>query len=325
MALFIIAVLIVFISTGICALVEAALFAVPLPHIRNLAQSHHRAGPLLEKFKAKMEHPISAILILDTLLGVCGATIAGSQARILFGAENVIWFSVAMSAFLLILSQIIPKIVGVVYCKSVAKSFALPVSIAITVLYPVIWLIERITRFVKPDSPIQMASEEEVKQMARISAEEGSILGVESELIQNSLQLNDVRAVQIMTPRQKVLALPAKLTVKEAFVRFRNNAFSQVPIYYPGTEQRWDRVVTSEDILSEMAQDHFELPLEKISRAFHSVAAETPGHRLLDAFLKRRTNLFGVNDPKGKTIGIVSLADVVEEIVGEDLETEVSA
>lgn len=318
MTLFLIAIAIVFISTGLCALVEAALYAVRRPYIRQLAETGSRSGELLAQYKDRMDYPISAILIFDTMLGVGGAAIAGAQAHHLFGPEIVIWFSIALSATLLIVSQIIPKIVGVVYCKPIASYSAIPIQIAISTLYPVVWLIERFTRHLKPDDPPQRASEEEVKQMARISAEEGSILGVEAELIQNSLELNDVRTRNIMTPQEKVISLPADMTVKGAFAIFQNNARSRIPIFSTDDETVWVGIVSSRDILTEMAQDHDDVKLGSIANKFHIVPAETPGHILLDAFLKHRQSLFGV-ESNGQMIGIVSLADVMEEIIGSDL------
>ena len=318
MILFLIALLIVFVATGGCALVEAALYAVQRPYIRKLAESGNRSGELLTQFKDQMDYPISAILIFDTILGVGGAAIAGSQARLLFGADFVIWFSLGLSAALLIISQITPKIVGVVYCKPVARFSAIPISIAITILYPLVWLIGQFTQHLKPDQPPRRASEEEVKQMAQISAEEGSIIDVEAELIQHSLELNDVLAMQIMTPKSKVVTLPANTTVKEAFKTFRTRSCSQLPIYDPKDETKWVGVVASWDILSAMAQDQFDVPLSDFAKPFSFVKAQTRGHKLLDGFLKQRAGLFGVTD-NGNAIGVVSLTDVVEEIIGEDL------
>lgn len=319
MTLFLVALLVVFVATGLCALVEAALYAVGRPYIRQLAESGHRSGRLLAEFKERMDYPISAILIFDTVLGVGGAAIAGSQARALFGPDFVIWFSIGLSASLLIVSQIIPKVIGVVYSKTVARISAVPISISISALYPVVWIIERFTRFLKPDEPLQRASEEEVKQLAQISAEEGSILDVEADLIQNSLKLNDVRAAQIMTPLQEVVSLPADMIVKDAYALFHDHALSRIPIHAPDHKNRWTGIVMSRDILSEMANDHDEVKLGSIAKSLYSVHPDTRGHVLLDAFLKRRSHLFGVQDDNQKMMGVVSLEDVIEEILGKEI------
>ena len=305
-------------STGLCALVEAALFAVNRPYIRQLEESGSLSGRLLAQYKDTMDYPISAILIFDTILGVGGAAIAGSQARELFGADFVIWFSIVLSATLLVVSQIIPKVIGVVYNRRVAKLSAIPVSFAIKLVYPVVWIIEKLTRHLKPDEPVQRASEDEVKQMARMSAEEGSILDVEAELIQNSLALNDLVTSEIMTPFPEVVTLSCELTVKEAFSTFQQSVFNQMPVHVPDNQKRWLGVVKSRDILSEMAQDRFEVRLKDIAKPLHLIDANTPGHLLLNAFLTRRTGLLGVTSSR-IPVGVVSLGDIIEELVGDDI------
>ncbi len=325
MALFIIAVAIVFIATGTCALVEASLYAVRRPFIHRLVESGHPAGKRLVEFKEKMDYPITAILIFDTLLGVGGAAIAGSQARALFGEAFVYWFTLALAASLLVVAQIIPKILGVVYNQPVAKIAAAPIAISIYLLYPIVRAIEFFTRHLKPDEPPKRAAEDDVKQMAKISVQEGSILGIEADLIQNSLKLNDVRADQIMTPLQQVITFPADMTVQDAFKSFHHNSLSRIPIYPPAQPKRWTNLVFSRDILNAMANDRFQMPLDKIARPMHAVPADMPGHLLLDAFLKRRSHLFGVRDASGNDIGVISLEDVVEVILGKEIVDEKEA
>lgn len=325
MTLFLLATAIVFLATGVCALVEAALYAVRSPYAHQLAESGNRSGKILVRFKDKMDYPISAILIFDTLLGVGGASIAGSQARAIFGPEFVIWFTVGLSVTLLIFAQIVPKILGVIYSKPVARATAVPVSIAIVILYPIVWLIERFTRFLKPDNPLVRASEGEVHQMAKISAAEGSILGIEADLIRNSLKLDDICAADIMTPMKDVFSLSSRSTVEAAFKSFRNNSHSRIPVFDPSRPTRWTHLIFSRDILFAMANDRFQLQLAEIARPIHFVPAGLAGHELLDSFLKRRSHLFGVQNDTGSPIGVVALEDVLEEILGQEIVDEKEA
>lgn len=226
MALFVLAVGIVFLVTAGCALIEAALYAVRRPYIHRLIAAEHPAGKRLKSFKEKMDYPITAILIFDTLLGVGGATIAGAQARVLFGEAFVYWFTLALAAALLVFAQIVPKIVGVAYNQPIARNSAFSVSIAILLLYPIVRAIEFFTRHLKLDESPKLAIEEDVREMARISVEEGSILGIEAELIQNSLALNDVRADEMMTPLNRVVSFPSNMTVRDAYQQFKDPAAS---------------------------------------------------------------------------------------------------
>ncbi len=321
MTLFLLAIALVFVATGTCALIEAALYAVRRPYIWQLKESGHRSGIYLEKFQEKMDYPITAILVFDTMLGVGGAAIAGSQARALYGETFVYWFTLAMALALLVFAQIIPKILGVIYNESVARWSAPPIAMAIKLLFPFVKAIEILTRGLKPDRPQQHASEEDVRQMSRISASEGSILDVEADLIQNSLKLNDVRAQQIMTPVSSAVTFDNSITVREAFRQFKKSSHSRLPLHQPGQPTIWTGVVFSRDILYAMAHDRFDQRLNEISKPLHFVAAASQGHVLLDQFLKKRTHLFAVQSSSepDKVIGLVTLEDVFEEILGKEI------
>ena len=325
MYLFILAIVVVFVATGLCAIVEAALYAVRGTYIHRLAESGHPAGQILKSFKERMDNPITAILIFDTLLGVGGASIAGSQARALFGETFVYWFTLIMAISLLIFAQIIPKVVGVAYNESVSKYAAIPTSLGIKLLYPAVKVVELITRRLKPEAPPKQAEEEDVSQLAKISVEEGSILPVEESLIQNSLKLNDVCAKQIMTPIADAVTLSSESTVEDAFTKFRTHSFSRIPVFQGENPNEWKQLVFSRDILFAMANDKFNKTIGEIAHAIEFVSSDTPGHILLDSFLKRRVHLFAVfsdsNDQRS-VVGLVTLEDVIEEILGKEIVDE---
>lgn len=325
MFIFILALLIVFVATGTCALIEAALYAVRQPFIHRLSESGDSSGEILQGFKDRMDYPITAILIFDTILGVGGAAIAGSQARALFGETFVYGFTLALTFALLIFAQIIPKVLGVAYNQSVATVAARPIQWAIYALYPLVRAVEFVTRQLKPDEPAKRAAEEDVSQMAKISVEEGSILGIEGELIQNSLRLNEVLAHQIMTPIEEAMSIPSDATVQDAFNAFRENSFSRIPIADPNSPRQWTGLIYSREILFAMANDQFDKPITEIARRLYFVSADQPGHFLLDLFLKRRVHLFGVRDRDSagsEAIGLVTLEDVIEEILGSEIVDE---
>ena len=325
MFLFLFAVAVVFVATGTCALIEAALYAVRRPYIHRLIEAGHPAGARLESFKEKIDYPITAILIFDTILGVGGAAIAGSQARVLFGESFVYWFTLILAVAILLFAQITPKILGVIYNQPIAKAAALPISISIAALYPVVRPIEFFTRRLRPDDPPRQAIEDDVKQLAKISAAEGSILEIEADLIQNSLKLDDITAQQIMTPMNKSITFPSDLTVKQAFARFRSSSHSRIPIHEPEHANRWTNVIFSRDILFAMANDQFDRKISELARPLKFISSKIRGHLLLDSFLKNRTHLFAVQDNNSEDkmiIGLVTLEDVIEEILGKEIVDE---
>lgn len=323
MTLLLISVAVVLTVSALCSLTEAALYAVRTPYIRTLDESGSMAGGILAKFKENMERPIAAILIVNTVANTAGATVAGAQARVLFGESSLIWFSVVFTLCVLFFSEIIPKIIGVVYSRPVSRALAAPWAWIIRAIYPLIWIVEVIARVLKPNDPVLSAPEEEVEQMAKLSAEEGSILDYEAELVKNVLRLDKIRARQIMTPRPVVLKFPDNLTLKEAFERVDEWTYSRIPLYAADDPETWTGFVLSSDILAEVAKDQFNKTLGSVAKPLFFVSEKLQGHLLLKSFLKRRTHLFGVMDEYGDLTGIVTLEDVLESVIGEEIVDEV--
>jgi len=322
MTVLIIAVLVVLAVSALCSLTEAALYAVRMPFVRQLAASGSAAGRLLTNFKSNMEKPITAILILNTIANTAGAAVAGGQARQLFGEGALIWFSAAFTLAVLFFSEIMPKIAGVAFNRPVATLLSRPLHGLITAMYPLVWLSQRFAAVFRRGGPVRIAPEEEVWHFAAISAEEGSILPFEAELVRNVLQLNDVTARDIMTPRTVVVKLPANLTVKELAAEAGDLPHSRIPIYAAKDPDNWTGVVLRRNILAHLAADRFDVPLEAFARPISFVPDTMPGHLLLNEFLKRRQHLLGVVDESGVIVGVVTLEDVLESLIGKEIVDE---
>ncbi len=321
MTLFVVSVAIVLLVSAFSSMSESAIYAVRMTYVMTLSNSGSVAGNVLREFKENMERPISAILILNTAANTAGAAIAGHQAQQLFGESAVGWFAAAFTVAVLVFSEIIPKLVGVVYCRSVAPAVALVWAALIWVLAPVIWLIEKLTKLIQPEEPALSAPEEEVEQLAMISAEEGSILPLEARLVQNVLRLDDVKAADILTPRSVVFKLSADASIGQVHDSVKQWKQSRVPVY-DGDPENWIGQVLARDILTCMAQDQFDRKLRTLMRPLHLVPETAKGHELLRDFLKQRSHLFGVLDEYGGIEGVVSLEDVMESILGEEIVDE---
>jgi len=126
-----------------------------------------------------MERPISAILIINTVANTAGAAFAGAQAMYLFGPHSLWWFSAVFTLAVLFMSEIMPKVVGVVHSRVVSRTISVPLSVIIFVLYPFLFVIQHVSRLLRPKGRDLAAPEEELRHMAVISAEEGSILPYE--------------------------------------------------------------------------------------------------------------------------------------------------
>jgi CBS domain containing-hemolysin-like protein len=323
MTLFVASVITVLLVSAICSLTEAALYSVRLPYARRLAESGSTPGRLLQKFKLNMERPIAAILILNTVANTAGAAVAGAQAGHLFGDRVVLLFSAGFTLAVLFFSEIIPKVMGVTYNRPVARYLAVPLNALTTMLYPVIRAVETVTRFLQPENPHIAFPEDEVRQVAMLSAEEGSILESEAELVKNALALDQITARDIMTPRPVVQKLASDMTVRQASNEVRDWTYSRIPVHASKEPDRWVGVALSRDILAALARDEFDLTIGSLARPIDFVPESTRGHVLLRHFLNARRLLSGVVDEYGSIVGIVTLEDVLESIIGHEIMDEV--
>ncbi|MFG0243397.1 MAG: CNNM domain-containing protein [Phycisphaerales bacterium JB054] len=322
MTLLIVTVAAVLLISGLCSLTEAALYSVRVSYVRNLADSGSRAGKILSAFKAGMERPIAAILIVNTVANTAGATIAGALAEKELGHGALIWFSAVFTLCVLVLAEILPKIAGVAFSQGVTRTVAVGLQAVVFVLGPLVWLVQTVSKTVLPTAHIAIAPEDEVRHMARMSAEEGSILPIEAELVQNVLKLNDLLAKQIMTPRAVVSELRANMTLREVEERERDWTHARLPVYAEGDSERWAGVVLRRDILAALARGERDRLVGSMCQPLHFVPSNTRGHLLLRQFVAMRTHLFGVVNEHGVVVGVVTLEDVMESLIGEEIVDE---
>jgi CBS domain containing-hemolysin-like protein len=310
-----ISVVAVLVVSGFCSLSEASLYAVRRPYVRQLVDAGSVSGSVLEDFKGNMDKPITAILVVNTLANTAGAAIAGAKAVELLGPGALLWFSAAFTAAVLFLSEIFPKVLGVVHNRPVARAVALPWQGIIRIMYPITATVERVTRLIKPTLPAAFAPEEEVAQFARLSAEEGSILEFEARIVHNALRLNEITARDIMTPR--------RVTVRDVLEERREWTFSRIPLYDRHDPERWTGMVRAVDVLRELAEDRCDTTLAELARPLHFVPEGVEGHVLLEQFLEKRSHLFVVLDGFGGVSGVATLEDVIESLIGSEIVDEV--
>lgn len=321
MELLIASVAVVLIVSALCSLSEAALYSVTPAYVRHLDESGAKSGRLLMHLKERIGRPITAILILNTVANTAGAVVAGAQARYVFGASAIVWFSSVFTVAVLVLAEIVPKVLGVTYSRSVARSIAWPLEFLVRVLSPVVWLTERFSALVTVGGE-PVAPESEVHRLADLSAEEGSILPTEATLVKNVLKLDDVRTRDIMTPRTVVFRKSDDLTVRDMSPDAWTLPHARIPIHEAKDSDHWTGVVLRRDILAALARDEFAVTLKSLAKSLLVVPDTMRGHELLSQFLRRRRHLFGVIDEYGNIVGIVTLEDVLEELIGEEIVDE---
>jgi CBS domain containing-hemolysin-like protein len=309
--------------SAVCSLFEAVLYAVPYSYIEAAARRGLRGGLLFKRMRENVERPISAILTLNTIANTFGAAVAGAAAMAVFGKEWLGLFSAAFTLSILLFSEILPKTIGVRYSKPLALIVAWPLSALQWILWPVTQVTAWIAKGLGSSGAPEGISAEEIRVMARMGRRVGALREVEEAVIRNILALRDVKAREIMTPRTVVFSLEKGLRLEEA--RARSPVWpwphSRVPVY-DGDAERIVGIVQRREVLAAMADDRMDLRLEDLMRPVHFVPETLAADRLLQDFIKKREHLFVVVDEFGGVSGVVSLEDVFEEILGQEIVDE---
>lgn len=319
---FILAVASALIVSTTCSLFEAILLSLTPAQVEMMTENYPRRAESLRRLKENIEQPITAILTLNTLAHTIGASVAGAAAAALFGPNGLIWFSLIFTITILLLTEILPKTIGVTYARQLGPYIVMPIRIMITVLLPLIWLAQFMTRLVPNSGKSHHISAEELKIIASLSRKSGEIEADQEKVIANILQLGDKTVRQVMTPRTVTFSVSQALTIKEAArLEGKWRMHSRVPVY-DGEPDNVVGIVLSQDVLMAAAVGQDSLKLAQIMRPVHFVPETAPLDRIFIDFFERYQHLFVVVDEYGSVTGVISMEDILEEIIGREIVDE---
>ncbi len=304
--------------SALCSVCEAVLYTVTASQVEMLRRSGHSAAEHLHDLRADIEKPITALLTLNTIANTIGASVAGAAAAKLFGDENLILFSALFTMSILIFSEILPKTIGVAYAYKLAPSITYPLRAMVFLLKPIVWLSRSMTRLL-PQRTEETISSQEIQTIAALSRQSGDIEENEAKVINNILDLKDKIVRQVMTPRTVTFSINEHITVGNAMATLNElSSHSRIPIYNREPDNVTG-IVMRKDILQAAAERKDKLTLSKFKRPAHFVPETAPLNRILIDFFDRRQHLFIVVDEYGTMTGVISMEDVLEEIVGREI------
>lgn len=318
----IIAVGLAIIVSALCSIFEAVLYSTPMSHIEVLSRSGKFSGRLLKKLKKNIQQPIIAILTLNTIANTMGAAVAGASAAMVFGKEHLGLFSLVFTAAILLFSEILPKTAGVAFYGTLAPWIALPLQVLVKIMSPLTWFIQALTRLIFGNKSESLVSAEEVEALAGMSRKTGAIDPQQEQVIRNILSLKNKMIRKAMTPRTVTFTLHEHLTVDEA-IKSKDNwhLHSRVPVYDKDPDDIVG-IVLRKDVLLSSAEGKGQRPLSALMHPVHFVPEAAPLNTTLVEFFEQRRHLFVVVDEYGSFTGVISLEDILEEIMGQEIMDE---
>ena len=307
----------------ICSTLESVLMTTSLSYINLRVEEGYKPALLMQKFKENTGRPLAAILSLNTIANTFGAAGVGAQTMIVFGSK---WFGVASAIttmLILIFSEIVPKVIGTTYWRQLMGPSARLIQLMIYVLYPLVILVELITRLF-PDNEAAV-SREEVLAMVNVGEEEGVVDEDENKIFSNLMRLDSIHAYDVMTPRSVAKIAPENMTLKDYYDTDEYDHFSRILLYNPTQPEYITGYVLRNDVLEDLAEDHFKKQVGSIKRALPAFDQDLTLGTIFDSMLKQKSQIAQVIDEYGCFVGIITLEDIIETIFGLEIIDESDA
>ncbi len=312
-------------SVGIsflCSVLESVLLSINMSYVAVLEKESPSVGAILRNQKENINKSIASVLILNTIANTLGAAAVGAQASKIFGNDAVVYVSVVLTFAILFISEIIPKTIGAIYWKQLAPLSAYFIRVFIWITYPIILTTLAVTNKIsKGNSDSHSLTKEEFLESMYMSEDEGVIDEQESDVIENILNLDNIKVNEVLTPRSVVFALDESMSIKDVIqTQPAIFKFSRIPIFKESLETITGIVLTKKIFKQALADDS--VTLGSIKKDMFSINENIPVSKALDLFISKKEHMFLVTDNYDQTDGIITLEDCVETILGVEIMDE---
>ena len=324
MLLFVLAVSLSLFVSFVCSISEATLLSVGHARIESLANTGSRAGALLRRFRREPDRPIAAILVLNTVANSGGAALATDQFAGAFPGISPAWFAAAFVVTVLALTEIVPKTIGVVHANSLAVPVVHVVHGMTVMLTPVLFLTRQFSRLFSRKAVVHMTSLEEIRLMTTAGRSQGAFGAITAELIENATRLRDTKARDVMVPRDRVAFLSGSASTEANLNLIHRSGHSRFPYTPTGELDQVTGVILTKELLFSL-RENVEPDWQELQVPLIVVPESATLNHVLRRFQREKRHMAIVVDEYGSTQGLITLEDVLEEIVGEiedELDTE---
>jgi len=307
--------------SGFFSASEVALVSITRAKVRTLANEHRPGSEALATLK---EHPnrfLITILIGNNIVNVAAAAIATAVTISIFGDIGVGIATGVVVILLLLFGEIGPKIYAARNTERFALAVARPIYYLSRILSPLVWAIEMVAvrrtgegGFAEP-----AVTEEEIREWIEVGKEEGAIEQEEREMLYSVLEFGDTTAREIMTPRVDVALIDDQSTLEDALHFFNETGFSRIPVYH----EHMDNIIgvlNVKDVISSQISGKKNIPIKDLMYDPFFVPESKKIDDLLKELQLRKVQIAVVLDEYSSFVGIVTVEDILEELVGDILD-----
>lgn len=297
---------------------EIAFFSVPDTRAQALAKAGRRGAKALVRVKSNSDRLLITLLIGNNIANIGAASVATYAATEAFGSAGVGIATGAMTLLVLFFGEIVPKSFAAANAETISL-FIAPVFVALSSALAVVVLpLEVLTRAVLPatEGMLPTVTESEIRTLTEIGHAGGEIDTHERRIIQQAFRLDRTQAWEIMTPRVAMFAWPADSVLSDIAADLHAVPYSRIPVYGDSLDEVTG-ILYVRDAYQAMLSGRHDVRLGELARETLFVPETVVLSRLLAEFQARRVHAGIVVDEHGGTDGIITLEDILEELVGE--------
>jgi len=311
--------LVLLLLSGIFSGSETALVGLSLARAEALMKEGRAGAGALCQLKRDPSKMLTTILIGNNLVNIAASAIATVIATREFGSAGPGIAVGVLTLFILVFGEITPKSLATRYSERISLFIAMPLLLFMRLMYPLVWMFSRFTSWVHKlsgDRGDPTVTESELIGMLGYGVSEGEIEHGEREIIERVFAFNDLKVRDVMTPKGKIFSLDGAMTVAEAMPLVADMPFSRIPLYKSRIDDFY-KVLYLRDLLEAAAGGRTDVHLEDIAHELLFISQYQAINDLFSMLRHRNRHFAMVVDEYGEVRGIVTLEDLLEELVGE--------
>ena len=300
--------------SAMCSLFEATLYSTRLGVLEAAATAgpHRTAAERMLDMKRHIAGPTSAILILNTLANTAGAALAGMVAARVLGGIGVVVLSVGLTLGILFLSEILPKTYGAVRWRTIWPYIVTPLLWMRRLLHPMIRITQRFSEVFTGTSNVQTVTEDEIRASIHIGRQSGELTQDEQQLISAVFRFDDMVARQILVPRRDVVILKKRWSLDRCLNVISKTGHTRYPVCVDSLDDALG-LLHIKDLQRAPTQPG---SIVDLVRPLPTIPATMKISRLLRQMQRTRKHMVLAVDERGTALGIVTMENVLEEIIG---------
>ncbi len=301
----------------ICSVLEAVILSITPSYLAQLRQQNHSSANKLEQLKADIDRPLASILTLNTIAHTLGAAGAGAHAAVVFGSEWLGLFSAVLTLGILFLSEIVPKTIGATYWRQLAPLTADILRWLVWLLAPFVWASQRITRLLTRNHTTPKLRDE-LSAMAMLANESGEFEAGESKILYNLLNIRNVPITHAMTPRRVLFRIDAEMTIDDFLAKHKETPFSR-PLIHSQNKDNILGFVHRLELFKLQQSGLGTKQLGAVMRPIHVLLNTITLPKAFEQMIEIHQQLALVVDEYGTVQGLLTLEDIFEHLIGEEI------